>query len=235
MPFGQAYQSTLSEKPQGTSIFMRLSPNTTVILRILDQQELAYKAVAMQVVSNGAKTWRLIPVREVHPEIQRAAKNPELGIRISWRYMMNVLDRTPVNDAGELITTGVVLPTSRRVNTVKILDVGRSMMDQFVSIASSARQVVNGEAVPIPIQKFDLTITTRGQGRNVMRTVIPDLTPTGTEPTPDSVLEQRYNLASYVLFVDPADQLRLLRGGDYTEVVKPKAIANSDGSVDDLF
>jgi len=199
MAFGKGLENnTQSGDAPASDVYMKLNEGEHVI-RILDEEETIYWRYWIKSL-NGKQVGRSIAVAsmrdplpayfaalgKVHPDYQSIQK----------RFLVNVLDRA----------TG----------KVKILELGKELLEKFAMLHERIRDRQTFE--PLPITRFDVRVIARGTGKEINRVVLPD---EDQSPLSEEVSTQlKYNLKLLARPMPPEFQQRLLAGEDYGDIIK---------------
>lgn len=226
MAFGDSMKQAKTAGGSGTydSIYLRLKPGTRTV-RILDPDAHSFWQYWIEVNVNGMKQGRGIVVGGADNPIKRymntlGEDHPQYR-KPSRQFALNVIDRTPViiNDGVATYPdeNGRIAPGARPSNRTMIMTFGTQLMDQMIGYDGRMRNPATG--APMRIQEFDLSIDTRGKGRDTVRVIIPVLV--SDEPMPEELLlGERYNLQEAFRPMPEAAQEALVSGEDYITVIK---------------
>ncbi len=207
MAFGDKSRAQGSGDGSSTDVYMKLGPGEKVI-RILDDEETVYWRYWINKLQ-GREINRSVTVASMRDPIPRyynslGKDHPEYR-SIQKRFVLNVLDRTPSTD-----------PNKNSFNQVRILELGKELMDKFAMLHMRIRDRQTFE--PLPITRFDVKVISQGTGKDVNRIVLPgdDL---------DDLSDELKTLLKFDLSKVsrpmPAEyQERLLAGEDYADVIK---------------
>lgn len=239
MSFGSSTQKQsrgYGERQQFEPVYLKLAEGERLV-RILDEEETSYWRYWIPVNVGGKRQGRSIVIGSMKesPIAQYMASlgedHPEFR-KIQKRMLLNVLDRTLVkkdsngletyadarnnfpatSNSGENISNVVPEPNNR----VLVVEFGPDLMDKLAMLHLRIRDQKTFE--PLPIWRFDVTIISTGQGKEVNRTVFPD---TNQEPLPDELASlPKYDLKQLVRPAPYEFQQRLLDGEDYIDLIK---------------
>jgi hypothetical protein len=208
MAFGDKSRAQSSGEGSSADVYMKLGPGEKVI-RILDEEETVYWRYWINKLQ-GREVNRSVTVASMRDPIPRyynslGKDHPEYR-SIQKRFVLNVLDRTPMNAD----------PSSKKEDKVRILELGKELMDKFAMLHMRIRDRETFE--PLPITRFDVKVISQGTGKDVNRIVLPgdDL---------DDLSDELKTLLKFdlskVFRPMPAEyQERLLAGEDYADVIK---------------
>jgi len=237
-------------------VFLRFREGTPVLVRILDQH--AEKVLKHWI--NKSKTSVLClgdecPICQQNDTIRR--ENPKTFqkikgyIPVQRRWMVNVLDRTPVikdEETGEeysavkgkfpTVTSdgerSLVNIKPEPSNTIKILERGQTLFEMFAVIhADSITEGNDGEEIG-GITTMDLKLVAAGSGTDMVISVIPqsrndDITP---------ILEQnnltRYVLSAVGIELTPDEVTEIVRGVSIRDIFAARRAKDESDSDKDL-
>jgi len=231
MAFGDSLKKPVKAEARPLeSPFLKLAGTQTTI-RIRDDEEYKFRQYWIPVnIGNGVREDRPIVVEgwdgpidqymrslgEDHPDFKFGSK----------QWALNVLDRTPVieidgvvhrpNQDGQFSVRGV----PRVLNRPYILKQGPMLMEQFALLHEKTRKRFPDSSYSdfLPIQRFDVLISSYGTGRSTKYQARPDY---DMDPLPSELeMLPRYNMSRVIRPMPHDAQQALLDGEDYTEVMK---------------
>jgi hypothetical protein len=231
MAFGQTYEkkSTSTGSETRESPYLRLKPGERTV-RVMDDDATMFWQYFIDVNVDGKLQGRSLIVAGFDNPIRRYMDSLGEGHpkhrRPSRRFVINVIDRTPViraenggtvypDESGKFAVAGDPRPNNRMM----ILEFGPSLMESLLTLHNRMRNLKTGEQMAI--QQFDIQIFTRGQGRDTTKSAIPSVDPDAQSPLPAELANApRYDLKLATRPLPDEAQTRLLDGEDYAGVIR---------------
>lgn len=234
MAFGGSKQNKQQNDGPSQSAYLNMSEGDRIV-RVLDQDETEYWAYWLNGKdwSNCGKGKSIIVGRDgpLRRHFEELGKDHPSYRKVGKKYVINVLDRTPVkktlkglpvyklpngsfpNDVnGESVVNSPIVPN----NTVYIMNYGAQISDYF----SVFHNKVNNRKTyqPMAMWEFDLIITRKGVELATTYMAYPG---DDQEELPDELLSlKKYDLSQVTRPFPAEAQERLIAGEDYMEIMK---------------
>jgi len=242
MAFGDARKNSTASQAMSAegfyeSPFVKFVPGERV-LRVLDTDAITYFRYFLKVNFGGDQRFRSINVGGYHNPVKEFMDNlgedhPDYA-RPQKRYIINVLDRTPVKktEKGVTVLPGeggkypAIDPTFNEDvssqdpvpnNRVMILEMGITLYDNLVDLSEAGIRSPDTYEV-MTIHDFDVRIRTKGQGRDRRQSVIASTESSNDFPS-DAFTRERYDLQKIIEPLPDELLKEVLEGGDYMEIL----------------
>jgi hypothetical protein len=214
--------------------YLRFVEGSPLIVRILDKTAYSVdkhwiQKVNTSVICLGEQCPICKHNEELRAESPNTFRRSKGYIGINRRYMVNVLDRTPVlkdtetgieyyaskgkfptiDSSGEKSLVGLEPESS---NTIKILERGRELFEQLSMIHNETIKVED-DVETGGLTSFDVKLVTMGRGKDTVITVMPMLT---SDDNVESILEKEglepHILSTVGILLSPDEMVDLTRG-----------------------
>lgn len=208
MPFGDALTKLRDTNTTPRRIFFSFPDGQTTI-RVLDRDHevFAFLSYPLDVVVNGQRVRRMIPVKSLNNPIatymaQFAPDDPRFR-RPQRRLVFNVLVRPPI-------------PAMQP--EVRLVEIGPMLTSALASLDQNVRHPAT--MTTLSLQDFDVVVSRSGSGLRTMWSAFPLLTDEGLKPVDPAFYAQRHKPADVVVFFDDDALTQLLQGADYLALLR---------------
>lgn len=213
MPFGDALSNLRDTSASTTRRIFFSFPDGQTTIRVLDTENevFAFFSYPLDVVVNGQRARRMIPVRSLNNPIaaymsQLSPDDPRFR-RPQRRLVFNILVRP-----------SPMLPVGVMRSEVKLVEIGPMLTAALSSLDRNVRHPVTMEM--LPLQQFDVVVNRSGSGLRTMWSAFPVLTDEGLRPVDPVLYAQRHKPEDMVVFFDDNALEQLLNGADYLALLR---------------
>lgn len=236
MAFGSSKQKASAGANDNANLdtYLRMTEGERIV-RILDEEETSFWRYWLNGAAypgcgkgKGIIVGRDSPIRQ---HMEALGKDHPDYRAPQRRYLLNVLDRTPVKKTSkgypvyadgngnfpnalgdENVSNSPVVPNNR----VYVVEFGSQLLDSFVILHNKIKHRNTYEL--LPIWGFDVKIFTKGSGLETKRMVFPDM---DQDPLPEELFAlPKYDLAQFTRVFPNAAQERILAGEDFGAIMK---------------
>lgn len=258
-PFVEFPEKDEFETTFSRPVFLRFKEGSPTIIRILDKSAHSVEKhwinnIKTSVICTGEQCPICKNNEKLRAEFADSFKKAKGYSARNRRYSVNVLDRTPVirdpEDGTEYYAVKGKFPvaspdgerslvglTPEPSNTIKILERGKSLFEQFEALHEEFAQVgtdaEGNETITGGLTTFDIKLSTLGSGKETTITAIRLDNKDDVTPIIESKGLSPYVLSNTGILLSPSEMTRLMRGVGLKDIFAERR-ANDDDVTGDL-